>query len=283
VVYRLRRAWRDGTSAIVFEPLVFLERLAALVPRPRAHLLTYHGVLAPAAQWRDQIVPGPRAPTESHHGSTEHNAGCSGSGSPDFPAALSNPARTRRLRWADLLRRVFAVDVLTCPDCGGARRLIAMITDGLVVRRILGPPRAAQHSSGDRSRQSASRARVRLVIRDASELRTSKEARCGGAVPRVASPAPPAGSTRLPSLPAAPKRGSEGPDPLVRGLETSRESARTATLCRGSSAWSSYPLPPEPPVPRQQRAARPGPARGRVGPELSCAWVMGSISTAQSS
>jgi len=50
VVYRLRRAWRDGTSAIVFEPLVFLERLAALVPRPRAHLLTYHGVLAPAAQ-----------------------------------------------------------------------------------------------------------------------------------------------------------------------------------------------------------------------------------------
>jgi len=137
VVYRLRRAWRDGTSAIVFEPLVFLERLAALVPRPRAHLLTYHGVLAPAAQWRDQIVPGPRAPTESHHGSTEHNAGCSGSGSPDFPAALSNPARTRRLRWADLLRRVFAVDVLTCPDCGGARRLIAMITDGLVVRRIL--------------------------------------------------------------------------------------------------------------------------------------------------
>jgi hypothetical protein len=32
---------------------------------------------------------------------------------------------------------VFAVDVLTCPDCGGARRLIATITDRLVVRRIL--------------------------------------------------------------------------------------------------------------------------------------------------
>jgi len=190
----------------------------------------------------DRIVPGPRAPTESHHGSTERNAGCSGSGSPDFPAALSSPARTRRLRWADLLRRVFAVDVLTCPHCGGARRLIAMITDGPVVRRILGPPRAAQHSPGDRPRKSAARARVRLVVRDASELSISKEARCGGAVPRAASPPHPSGSTRLPSLPAAPKRGSEGPDPLVRGLETSRESARSATLCRGSSAWSSYPL-----------------------------------------
>ena len=100
--------------------------------------------------------------------------------------------------------RVFAVDVLTCPHCGGARRLIAMITDGLVVRRILGPPRAAQHSSGDRPRKSAARARVRLVVHDASELRTSKEAQFGGAVPRAAKPAPP--NQRL--RPA--RRGSRG-------------------------------------------------------------------------
>ena len=50
VVYRLRRHWKDGTRAVVFEPLDFLARLAALVPRPRVHLLTYHGVLAPAAE-----------------------------------------------------------------------------------------------------------------------------------------------------------------------------------------------------------------------------------------
>ena len=42
VLYRLRRPWRDGTTHFVFEPLVFLERLAALVPRPRTHLVTYH-------------------------------------------------------------------------------------------------------------------------------------------------------------------------------------------------------------------------------------------------
>jgi hypothetical protein len=49
VIYALRRHWRDGTSAIAFDPLDFLSRLAALVPRPRVHLLTYHGILAPAA------------------------------------------------------------------------------------------------------------------------------------------------------------------------------------------------------------------------------------------
>jgi len=65
VVYRLRRrCWRDGADsrgAVVFDPLTFLERLAALVPRPRTHQITYHGVLAPAAAWRDLVVPGSRA------------------------------------------------------------------------------------------------------------------------------------------------------------------------------------------------------------------------------
>jgi hypothetical protein len=36
-----------------------------------------------------------------------------------------------------LLQRVFAVDVLACPNCGGRMRLIATIEDPRVVRRIL--------------------------------------------------------------------------------------------------------------------------------------------------
>ncbi|MBK7644639.1 MAG: YkgJ family cysteine cluster protein [Planctomycetes bacterium] len=36
-------------------------RTGAYLPRPRAHLPTYHGILAPAAEWRDLVVPGPRA------------------------------------------------------------------------------------------------------------------------------------------------------------------------------------------------------------------------------
>jgi hypothetical protein len=37
-----------------------LERLCALVPKPRKHLVTYHGVLAPAAGLRSQVVPKPK-------------------------------------------------------------------------------------------------------------------------------------------------------------------------------------------------------------------------------
>ena len=36
-----------------------IARLAALIPRPRAHLVTYHGVFAPAAGARDRVVPEP--------------------------------------------------------------------------------------------------------------------------------------------------------------------------------------------------------------------------------
>jgi len=43
IVLRLRRPWQDGTRAICFEPLELLEKLAAMVPKPRINLLVYRG------------------------------------------------------------------------------------------------------------------------------------------------------------------------------------------------------------------------------------------------
>jgi hypothetical protein len=56
VVVQLKAAWRDGTTHLVFEPLEFLGKLAALTPRPEINLRLYHGVLAPHARWRGQVV-----------------------------------------------------------------------------------------------------------------------------------------------------------------------------------------------------------------------------------
>ena len=44
--YRLKTPYRDGTTDVVFEPLDFIARLAALVPTPRVNLTRYHGVNA---------------------------------------------------------------------------------------------------------------------------------------------------------------------------------------------------------------------------------------------
>ena len=48
VRYALKTPYRDGTTHVIFEPEDFIARLAALVPKPRAHLTRYHGVFAPA-------------------------------------------------------------------------------------------------------------------------------------------------------------------------------------------------------------------------------------------
>ena len=44
--YRLKTPYRDGTTDVVFDPLDFMARLAALVPTPRVNLTRYHGVNA---------------------------------------------------------------------------------------------------------------------------------------------------------------------------------------------------------------------------------------------
>jgi hypothetical protein len=41
---------------VLFEPLTLLEKLAALIPRPRINLVVYHGVLAPHCGWRARVV-----------------------------------------------------------------------------------------------------------------------------------------------------------------------------------------------------------------------------------
>ncbi len=51
------------------------------------------------------------------------------------PEAL--PLREARRRWAELLRRIYEVDPLTCPACGGAMRILAFLTERAVIYRIL--------------------------------------------------------------------------------------------------------------------------------------------------
>ena len=46
VVLKLKTPWRNGTTHIVLTPMEFMQRLAALVPRPQLHLIRFHGVLA---------------------------------------------------------------------------------------------------------------------------------------------------------------------------------------------------------------------------------------------
>ena len=141
VVLKLKTAWRDGTTHLVMSPLEFKQRLAALVPRSRLHLLRFHGVLAHNGKLRGLVVP-QEVPQV-----------------PEMPAQQAKPAaceancahhRAVRLNWAKLLKRVFDLDLQHCPNCGGELMIIAAILEQPVIEKILthlglqarAPPRA---------------------------------------------------------------------------------------------------------------------------------------------
>jgi hypothetical protein len=109
-----------------------LQRLVPLVPRPRINLVLYHGVLAPNAPWRREVVA--RAGPEVHAIDA-----CPPAPPPEEEAAEAKPHRRRpKYRaWADLMRRAFEADVLSCPRCGGRMTVLATIDDPAVIRRIL--------------------------------------------------------------------------------------------------------------------------------------------------
>jgi hypothetical protein len=136
VVVTLKRAWRDGTTRLVFEPLEFLAKLAALTPRPEINLLLYHGVLAPHARWRPQVVRYGRAAAEV----AAPDRGSSGADR----AGLQGSRRPCNSTWAGLMRRAFAIDVLACLRCGGRLRLVGAVEDPVAVREILTASRSIE-------------------------------------------------------------------------------------------------------------------------------------------
>jgi hypothetical protein len=72
VVLKLNTAWRNGTTHILLTPMEFMQRLAALVSRPRLHLIRFHGVLAPNAKLRSKVVPTPTPQTTADAGDCQH-------------------------------------------------------------------------------------------------------------------------------------------------------------------------------------------------------------------
>lgn len=115
---RLKTPWRDGTTHLVLSELELIERLAALIPPPRAHLVTYHGVLAPAAPWRAAVVPA----------SEEAGAPCPHRAAP----------HERWIPWAELLKRTFAIDALACSRCGGRLTVRAVVRGTWHSEELLG-------------------------------------------------------------------------------------------------------------------------------------------------
>jgi hypothetical protein len=130
VRYEMKKPWRDGTRFVIFDPDDLIARLCAMVPPPWFHMIRFHGVLAPNATLRKQVVSCARL-----------SAGALSPKQPAAPVGVEQlslfdhfgradetGAPSGRRPWAWLLRHVFAVDVTVCPKCFGPMRWLAVAT-----------------------------------------------------------------------------------------------------------------------------------------------------------
>ncbi|MEK7667130.1 MAG: transposase [Gemmatimonadota bacterium] len=101
-----------GTQAL--DPLEFLARLLTHIPDPGQVMTRYYG-------WYASRTRGMR------------RRQAAGGVAAEEPVAITDPAdwslRAARYRWAELLRRIFEVEPLTCPRCSALMRIVAVITD----------------------------------------------------------------------------------------------------------------------------------------------------------
>ncbi len=82
------------------------------------------GVFAPNSRYRGRV--------------TKAKRGKGGRRASTGDAEAPTPAERRAsMTWAQRLKRVFNIDIETCPVCGGAVRIIASIEDPVVIEKIL--------------------------------------------------------------------------------------------------------------------------------------------------
>ena len=95
------------------------------IPPPRMNMIRYHGVFAPNFKNRNKIVP--KKESSTHKNSKE----------PQAENVVNKKIKVERLRWAEMLKKTFEIDVSICPKCNGRLEQIAVIKNIKVAAAIL--------------------------------------------------------------------------------------------------------------------------------------------------
>ena len=120
ISYRMKKKYRDGTEMLLFSPLELIEKLAAIVPRPRVHTTRYHGAFAPHSKNRAKVVLGKTKIAEESQEQTSDSS-----------------SKEKRMSWAKLLNRVFKIDVTKCQYCRGDVKVVAAVLQRAAIDQIL--------------------------------------------------------------------------------------------------------------------------------------------------
>ncbi len=110
--YKLKTPFRDGKTHVLLSPEELLEKLTAIIPRPRSHNTKYSGVFAPHHPIRETVTLRP-----------EMKKGFESSKDKD----QDGKKKRKNYTWSQLLARSFKIDLTKCPHCGGELRVLKPI------------------------------------------------------------------------------------------------------------------------------------------------------------
>jgi len=127
------------------------ERIALLLSWRRSGFSVHNRVYVPAGDGQGlEAIPDPRRHSVRYYGFYS-NVARGKRGKAAAPAELSSPGEVPegetapenadraalRRRWAEMIRRVYEVDPLVCPRCGGEMRVVGFINQPALIKRIL--------------------------------------------------------------------------------------------------------------------------------------------------
>ena len=156
VLIQFKNPWRGGVTGVRLTSRDLTLRLLAQVPLPKVASVRYHGLFAPAARQRAEVVPalGGRVAHNKRKGKRKAGANVGAATGQDVANQAGAGAEFKlvgaaaaaygevekeystKLTWAQCLRRAFFLDAMACP-CGGRRQVISVILEASEVEKIL--------------------------------------------------------------------------------------------------------------------------------------------------
>ncbi len=116
---RLKTAYSDDTCHLLFTFEEFIEKLVALIPPPRSHLVRWARVLAPNSPYREEITLKPQKKGFQ------------------FQDGYDNNEEPKNYSWLKMLAKALKIGITTCEDPDGKMRAVCSVFDPAGVRRYL--------------------------------------------------------------------------------------------------------------------------------------------------